>query len=55
LAGIGPDWDQLCPCCSSWPHNFDGVGVHLAHRDVTLVAVSRGPYDKLADYHARME
>ena len=51
---FGPDWDEGCPSCSFWTDSFDGVGVHLAHRDVTLVRVSRAPLDKLAAYQRRM-
>jgi predicted dithiol-disulfide oxidoreductase (DUF899 family) len=51
---FGPDWDEGCPSCSFWADSFDGTGVHLAHRDVSFVCVSRAPYDKLAAYQARM-
>ena len=40
---FGPDWDEGCPSCSFWADNFNGIVVHLNHRDVTLVAVSRAP------------
>ena len=51
---FGPDWDEGCPSCSFWADSFDGVTVHLVHRDVTLVCVSRAPYERLADYRSRM-
>ncbi len=51
---FGPDWDEGCPSCSFWADSFDGVGVHLAHRDVTFVCISRARYEKLAAYQARM-
>src|SRR6185295_20332961 len=51
---FGPDWNAGCPHCSRWADNFNGVIVHLNQRDVTLVAVSRAPYDKLAAYRQRM-
>jgi len=51
---FGPDWDEGCPSCSFWADSFDGVGVHLEHRDVTLAGVSRSPYEKLASYRRRM-
>jgi predicted dithiol-disulfide oxidoreductase (DUF899 family) len=51
---LGPDWDEGCPSCSFWADNYDGIVVHLAHRDVTLVAISRAPFAKLAAYRARM-
>jgi predicted dithiol-disulfide oxidoreductase (DUF899 family) len=49
-----PSWDAGCPICSFWADNFDGVVRHLAHRDVTMVAVSLAPYAKLAAYERRM-
>jgi predicted dithiol-disulfide oxidoreductase (DUF899 family) len=49
-----PSWDAGCPHCSFWADNFNGIGVHLNQRDVTLIAVSRAPYPKLAAYERRM-
>jgi predicted dithiol-disulfide oxidoreductase (DUF899 family) len=49
-----PEWDEGCPHCSFWADNFDPVVVHLAARDVTLVAVSRAPIAKLEAYRRRM-
>src|SRR5207237_9739778 len=34
--------------------NFNGITVHLNHRDITMVAVSLAPYEKLAAYKKRM-
>jgi predicted dithiol-disulfide oxidoreductase (DUF899 family) len=51
---FGPDWDAGCPHCSRWADSFDRPIVHLNHRDVTMVAVSRAPYAKLAAYQKRM-
>jgi predicted dithiol-disulfide oxidoreductase (DUF899 family) len=51
---FGPDWDAGCPHCSHWADNFNGIIVHLNQRDVTMVAVSRAPYAKLAAYKKRM-
>lgn len=50
----GPNWTEGCPSCSFWADNFEGVPIHLAHRDATLVAISRAPYEKLAAYRRRM-
>jgi len=49
-------WTTDAPCmvCSYWIDNFDGVVVHLNHRDVTMAAVSYAPYEKLAAYGKRM-
>src|SRR5437016_543918 len=46
--------DAACQGCSFWADNFNGIIVHLNHRDVTLVAVSRAPYAKIAAYEQRM-
>ena len=51
---FGPDWDEGCPSCSFWADNFDGIDVHLAHRDIALVAVSRTSLEKINAYRARM-
>ena len=51
---FGPDWSAGCPHCSRWADSFDGPIVHLNQRDVTMVAISRAPYAKLAEYHRRM-
>jgi predicted dithiol-disulfide oxidoreductase (DUF899 family) len=46
--------DAACPGCSFWADNFNGIIVHLNHRDVTMVAVSRAAYSKIAAYSKRM-
>jgi predicted dithiol-disulfide oxidoreductase (DUF899 family) len=44
---FGPTDGQGCPHCSFWADHFDGVGVHLNHRDVTMVAISRAPLARI--------
>ena len=51
---FGPEWEEGCPSCSFWADNFEGIDVHLAHRDATLVAVSRASFEKLDAYRKRM-
>lgn len=51
---FGPDWKAGCPHCSHWADNFNGIVVHLKQRDVTLVAVSRAPFERIAAYRQRM-
>lgn len=51
---FAPDWDEGCPSCSFWADNFNGITVHLNHRDVTMVAISRAPLDQLEAYKKRM-
>lgn len=50
----GPDWEEGCPSCSFWADNFNGIVIHLNHRDITLLAVSRAPLDELKAYKKRM-
>jgi predicted dithiol-disulfide oxidoreductase (DUF899 family) len=49
-----PDWEEGCPNCSFWADNFDPIIVHLTQRDVTMIAVSRAPFSKVAAYKERM-
>ena len=46
--------DAPCSNCSFWMDNFERVVVHLAHRDVTLIAASRAPVETLDAYKKRM-
>ena len=38
-----PSWAEGCKSCSFWADNFNGIIVHLNHRDVTMVAISKAP------------
>jgi predicted dithiol-disulfide oxidoreductase (DUF899 family) len=51
---FGPDDNVGCPHCSLRADGFDGINIHLKHRDVTMIAVSRAPYERLAAYRKRM-
>ncbi|CDZ53896.1 DUF899 domain-containing protein [Neorhizobium galegae] len=51
---FGPDWQEACKSCSFWADNFNGIPVHLNHRDVAFVAISRAPLAKLDAYKKRM-
>jgi len=55
-AGPHTSWttDAVCFVCSFWMDNFSSITVHLNHRDITMAAVSRAPYPKLAAYKKRM-
>src|SRR6185312_5249996 len=46
--------DAACFTCSWWMDNFNGITIHLNHRDITMAAVSRAPYPKIAAYKKRM-
>jgi len=51
---FGPDWEEGCKSCSFWADNFNGILIHLNHRDVTFIAVSRAPLAKINAYKMRM-
>jgi predicted dithiol-disulfide oxidoreductase (DUF899 family) len=49
-----PGWAEGCKSCSFWVDNFDGIVVHLNHRDSSLVLVSRAPLETLQAFRRRM-
>jgi predicted dithiol-disulfide oxidoreductase (DUF899 family) len=51
---FGPDWQEGCVGCSFLSDHVDGALAHLNHHDVTYVAVSRAPLEKLLAYRKRM-
>ncbi len=51
---FGTDWEEGCPSCSFWADNFNGVTEHLAARDVTMIAISTAPLEKLEAYKQRL-
>jgi predicted dithiol-disulfide oxidoreductase (DUF899 family) len=52
---FGPDYELgACPGCSNLVDELSDTRVHLNHRDVTLIAISRAPIDRLIDYKERM-
>lgn len=51
---LGPGWEQGCPSCSYMADHSDGMNVHLAQRDVTLLAVSRAPLAEIERFRQRM-
>ena len=51
---FGPEDELGCKSCSFWADNFNPNVVHLKARDVSFAAVSRAPFEKLAEYRDRM-
>ena len=51
---FGPGWKEGCPSCSFMADHVGGAPVHLAHRDVTFVAVSRAPLSQIEAFKKRM-
>jgi predicted dithiol-disulfide oxidoreductase (DUF899 family) len=51
---LAPGSEQGCMGCSFMADHTDGMTVHLAHRDVTTVAVSRAPLPQIERFRQRM-
>jgi predicted dithiol-disulfide oxidoreductase (DUF899 family) len=51
---FSPGWGEGCKSCSFRADHLDGSVVHLAHRDVTLVVVSRAPPPQIDAFKKRM-
>jgi predicted dithiol-disulfide oxidoreductase (DUF899 family) len=51
---LGPGWKEGCPGCSFISDTIDGAVVHVAQRDITLLAVSRAPLPEIEAYKKRM-
>jgi predicted dithiol-disulfide oxidoreductase (DUF899 family) len=51
---LGPGWKEGCPSCSYLADSFDGVTIHLAHRDTTFVVISRATLPEIDAFKKRM-
>jgi predicted dithiol-disulfide oxidoreductase (DUF899 family) len=51
---FGPGWKEGCPMCSFLGDTFDGIVTHLAQRDVTHTAISRGTLPEIEAFRKRM-
>src|SRR4051794_4178699 len=49
-----PEWSQGCKSCSFIADHYNPAVIHLEHRDVSLVTVSRAPLEKLLAFRERM-
>ena len=47
-------WSQGCKSCSFIADHYNGIVVHLAHRDVSFVTVSKAPIEKIEGFRTRM-
>lgn len=50
---FAPEAEQGCHGCSFWADSFDHIIPHLAARDVTMLAISRAPLEKLQAFAQR--
>lgn len=51
---FGPGWGAGCPRCSMGADHFNPSAIHLAQRDVTLIAISRAPFAEIDVFKKRM-
>lgn len=49
-----PTWSQGCMSCSFIADHYNGIVVHLAHRDISLVTISKAPIEQLETFRKRM-
>ena len=51
---LGPGWSEGCVGCSFELDHVDGIIIHIEHRDVSYVAVSRAPLAEIEAFKKRM-
>jgi predicted dithiol-disulfide oxidoreductase (DUF899 family) len=51
---LGPQWKEGCPSCSYLADHFDGMTVHLAHRDTTFAVISHATLPEIQAFQKRM-
>ncbi len=49
-----PEWSQGCKSCSLVADHYNPAIIHLEHKDVSMVTVSRAPLEKLLAFRDRM-
>jgi predicted dithiol-disulfide oxidoreductase (DUF899 family) len=49
-----PGWSEGCKSCSYLSDHFDGMTIHLANRDTTLLVISRAPLAEIEAFRKRM-
>ncbi|KIH83895.1 DUF899 domain-containing protein [Pseudomonas batumici] len=51
---FGDGWKEGCHGCSFLADHFDGANLHLAHHDVSFVAISHAPWPQFQAFKQRM-
>lgn len=51
---FAPGWEQGCKSCSYMADHIDGMNIHLAHRNITFVAVSCATLAEIERFRRRM-
>jgi predicted dithiol-disulfide oxidoreductase (DUF899 family) len=49
-----PTWSQGCMSCSFIADHYNGLVVHLAHRDISFVTISKAPTEMIEKFRKRM-
>lgn len=49
-----PTWSQGCMSCSFVAEHYDRLVVHLAHRDISFVTISKASVEQLERFRTRM-
>ena len=51
---FAPDWEEGCKSCSFLADHYEPSILHLAHRDASMVTISKAPIEKLQAFKKRM-
>jgi predicted dithiol-disulfide oxidoreductase (DUF899 family) len=51
---LGPEWKEGCVGCSFGADEVEGALIHVAHRDLAYVVISRAPLAKIEAFKKRM-
>lgn len=49
-----PTWSQGCKSCSFIADHYNAITVHLEHRDISFVTISKAPMEKIEQFRQRM-
>ena len=49
-----PTWSQGCMSCSFVADHYNGIVIHLAHRDISFVTISKAGIDQIEQFRRRM-
>src|SRR5215831_8448457 len=49
-----PTWSQGCKSCSFIADHYNGIVIHLGHRDISFVTVSKAPIEQIEQFRKRM-
>lgn len=49
-----PTWSQGCRSCSFIADHYNPLAIHLTHRDISLMTVSKAPIEKIEAFRTRM-